>query len=66
MATQQVTKDYYKKDPLGRKYRNVPHNLNTTLDEFVADESITKPKYLIEFEDTISDEVMNILKKKKI
>ena len=58
LATQQVAKDYYKKDALGRKYRNIPHNLNTPVDEFVADESITIPKYLIEFEDTVSDEIM--------
>ena len=61
LATQQVTKDYYKKDALGRKYRNVPHNSNSSQDEFVADESITVPRYLVEFEDKSAEKFMSFL-----
>ena len=48
MQTQQITKDNYKKDADGRRYRNVAHNSNSSQNEFVADESITIPRYLVE------------------
>lgn len=47
--SQQITEAEYKEDALGRRYRNVPHNSSTHLDEYVADESVTVPRYLIQF-----------------
>ena len=43
-----ATKEDYKVDLHGRKYRNIPvFNEN---DEYVADESVTVPRYLITFQ----------------
>ena len=43
-----ATKEDYKVDLHGRKYRNIPvYNEN---DEYVADESVTVPRYLITFQ----------------
>ena len=44
-----LTKKNYKVDLLGRKYRNVKVDDNSLTDEYVADESITIPRYLIVF-----------------
>ena len=62
MQTQQITKDNYKKDADGRRYRNVAHNSNSSQDEFVADESITIPRYLIEIKDVIEDKLLSLFK----
>ena len=44
----QATKNDYKEDLHGRRYRNIPvYNEN---DEYVADESVTVPRYLITFQ----------------
>ena len=51
MASKQTTEDRYKEDGIGRRYRNVAHNEYSALNEFLADESITVPRYLIEFKD---------------
>ena len=60
LQTQQITKDHYKEDAHGRRYRNVFNNFNSPLDEFVADESITIPRYLIEIEDVIKDKLLSL------
>ena len=43
----QAAEEDYRKDALGRRYRNVNHDDESELDEFVADESIVIPRYLI-------------------
>ena len=37
----------YKRDKKGRKYRNIEHYDESACIEYVADESVTKPRYLI-------------------
>ena len=49
-SSSQATEENYKKDHKGRKYRNIPHDYKTAYDEYVAEESITIPRYLIKFE----------------
>ena len=44
-----ITELDYKEDDLGRRYRNVPHNLSSYNDEYIADESLVVPRYLIIF-----------------
>ena len=44
---QQPNEEDYKEDSIGRKYRNVPHNWMSVLDEYLEDESITIPRYLV-------------------
>ena len=46
----QATEENYKKDLKGRKYRNIANTYNSAGDEYVADESVTIPRYLIIFE----------------
>ena len=46
----QSTEEDYKKDLMGRKYRNKKMDALNKLDEFVADEKITIPRYLIALE----------------
>ena len=43
----QITKDDYKEDVEGRLYRNIGVERASTSDEFVADASVTIPRYLI-------------------
>ena len=43
----QIAKDDYKEDAEGRLYRNVAVEGTDIYDEFVADESVTIPRYLI-------------------
>ena len=43
----QAAEEDYRKDALGRRYRNVNHNDHSELDEFVADENIVITRYLI-------------------
>ena len=43
----QAAEEDYRKDALGRRYRNVDHDDESELDEFVADENIVIPRYLI-------------------
>lgn len=50
----QPTERDYKEDILGRKYRNKKIGSNL-LDEFVADEKITIPRYLIALETGVKD-----------
>ena len=45
--SQLLTEADYKEDCIGRKYRNISHNWKSKLDEYVADETITIPRYLI-------------------
>ena len=40
----------YKKDSLGRRYRNFPFNGSSRMDEYVARDSVTIPRYLIVFQ----------------
>ena len=48
----QPAEEDYKEDALGRRYRNVGFpNPDCSQDEFIADESLVVPRYLIEFED---------------
>ena len=42
-----ITEENYKKDFEGRKYRNVEIGSKEILDEFVAESSVTIPRYLI-------------------
>jgi len=51
LASRQKTEVQYKEDDLGRRFRNVPHSEYSALNEYLADESITIPRYLIEFKD---------------
>ena len=52
-ASEQPTEDDYKEDALGRRYRNVKFSGPESLrDEFIADESIVVPRYLIEVKET--------------
>ena len=44
---QQLVEEDYKKDSIGRKYRNVSHNWMSALDEYLADETLIVPSYLI-------------------
>ena len=60
-GSQQLTEADYKEDAHGRRYRNVPHTLNSHLDEYVADESITVPRYLIEVEDMNTEKIIGFL-----
>lgn len=47
----QLTKETdYKKDCLGRRYRNVAYDFNNIQDEFVARSEVSIPRYLIVFE----------------
>ena len=48
-SAQAAEKDY-REDGCGRKYRNVPNDYTSALDEYVAHESITIPRYLIKVE----------------
>ena len=48
--SRKLIEDNYKKDLLGRKYRNVVVDINSYKDEYVADESVTIPSYLIVFQ----------------
>ena len=50
MKSDQAAEKDYKEDDCGRKYRSVPNNYFSSLDEYVADESITIPRYLIKVE----------------
>ena len=47
----QAAEEDYRKDALGRRYRNVNHNDHSELDEFVADENIVIPRYLIKIKE---------------
>ena len=44
---EQLVEEDYKNDSIGRKYRNVCHNWMSALDEYVADETLIVPSYLI-------------------
>ena len=46
-VSQKLTEKDFKKDDLGRKYRNVAIKNGSEVDEYVADESIVLPRYLI-------------------
>ena len=43
----QLCKENYKEDFLGRQYRNVSVHNDSTIDEYVAAENVTIPRYLI-------------------
>ena len=44
--SQQPSEEDYKEDSVGRKYRNVAHDSKSIYDEYLADETITIPRYL--------------------
>ena len=46
-SPQATLREDYKEDHKGRRYRNVRHNITSARDEYVADESVTIPRYLI-------------------
>ena len=46
-GSKQLSENDYKVDAQGRRYRNVPHNRYSSKNEYLADESITIPRYLI-------------------
>ena len=48
--SKKIGKKQYKRDFLGRIYRNKEVQKWSIFDEFVADESLVKPRYLIEME----------------
>ena len=48
-SSTQAAEDDYKEDRNGRKYRNIAHDRSSALDEYVAEESVTIPRYLILF-----------------
>ena len=50
IKSQQPSEKDYKKDSLGRRYRNFPITSLQLLDEYVARDSITIPRYLIVFQ----------------
>ena len=53
-----ITEENYKKDLYGRQYRNVAINSKSRLDEFVAEGSVTIPRYLIILdEENIKEEI---------
>ena len=45
----------YKKDSLGRRYRNLPVTSNELMDEYVARDSVTIPRYLIVFQPQVEN-----------
>lgn len=45
----------YKKDRVGRKYRDVAHDYSSIYDEYVAEGSVTIPRYLILFEKELTE-----------
>ena len=51
-SSHQATEKDYKEDHIGRKYRNIgfEHDDSSAYDEYVADESVTIPRYLIIFQ----------------
>ena len=53
-ASKQPTVSDYKEDSVGRRYRNIPHDQFTSQDEYLADESIVVPRYLIEIDENDS------------
>ena len=52
-SSPQITEENYKEDHKGRKYRNIEHentsvfNYSSAFDEYIAEESVTIPRYLI-------------------
>ena len=46
----------YKKDSLGRRYRNFPITNRHLFDEHVASDSVTIPRYLIVFQPQIEEQ----------
>ena len=42
----QATEADYKKDTVGRKYRNIPHCSSSAIDEYLANENLTLVIYL--------------------
>ena len=46
----QATSDDYKGDVQGRRYRNIVHNFESLEDEYLADNSIAIPRYLIQID----------------
>ena len=62
-SSPQPTKEDYKEDVLGRKYRNVKISGLSLLDEYVADEKITVPRYLIALETERKEEEENLFSK---
>ena len=47
--SEQPTEDDHAKDAEGRRCRDISHNFTSWQDEFVADESVAVPRYLITF-----------------
>ena len=50
-SSRQPTEDDFRKDGKGRKYRNIEHDHISADDEFVAEENVTIPRYLITFKE---------------
>ena len=61
VRSENIGKKRYKKDFLGRMYRNKEIHKWGLFDEFVADDSLVKPRYLIEMEVERNEEMINIV-----
>ena len=48
-GSKQPTECDYKKDAEGRRCRNIPHNFVSMHDEYLANEKLVIPRYLITF-----------------
>ena len=51
----QPSEEDYKKDSLGRRYRNFPITGRHLFDEYVARDSVTIPRYLIVFQPQVEE-----------
>ena len=58
-----IAKKRYRRDPKGRRYRNNAVNKWSIMDEYVANEHIVKPRYIISLVTDINLEVFNCVTK---
>ena len=61
LKSENIGKKRYKKDFFGRIYRNKEVHKWSIFDEFVANESLVKPRYLIEIDVEQNPEMYNCL-----
>ena len=57
----QPTESDYKKDILGRRYRNFPLTGKNMQDEYIARDSVTIPRYLIVFQPQVEERKLNYI-----
>ena len=57
--SEHIAKKRFKQDASGRLYRNKEVSKLSIMDEYVADQSLVKPRYLIEFVTKHNDNVFN-------